>query len=59
MVGLSSTQPDLLVGLTNVLGEAIKQVQFSVEAQSGKSQKASDANLVPAKKPFTAKSSDG
>lgn len=58
-MGVSSSQPNLVVSLTNILGEPVKQVQFSVSAESGKSQKANGGNLVASKKAFTSKSSDG
>jgi oligosaccharyltransferase complex subunit delta (ribophorin II) len=55
---VSSTQPNLLVGLTNLLGQTVKQ-QFTVEAESAKSQRANGPALFTAKKRFTSKSSDG
>jgi oligosaccharyltransferase complex subunit delta (ribophorin II) len=58
-VGLSGSQPHLVVSLTNILGDAVKQAQFNLEAESGKSQKPNAGNLVSAKKTFTSKSSDG
>ena len=58
-VGLSTNQAQLVVSLTNILGEPVKQVQFNLEAESGKSQKTNGGNLISAKKPFTSKSSDG
>jgi hypothetical protein len=45
--------------LTNILGDAVKQAQFTLEAESGKSQNTNGGNLVSAKKAFTSKSSDG
>jgi len=58
-VGLSTNQAQLVVSLTNILGEPVKQAQFNLEAESGKSQKTNGGNLISAKKPFTSKSSDG
>jgi oligosaccharyltransferase complex subunit delta (ribophorin II) len=57
-VSVSSSQPNLLVGLTNLLGQSFKQ-QFTVEAESAKSQRANGPALFTAKKKFTSKSSDG
>lgn len=57
---ISSAQPNLLVSLTNILGNPVKQVQFGVEAESGKNLKKSSEVLATAnKKPFASKSSDG
>lgn len=58
-VSVSSSQANLVVSLTNILGEAVKQTQFTLSAESGKSQKPNGGNLVSAKKAFASKSSDG
>jgi oligosaccharyltransferase complex subunit delta (ribophorin II) len=58
-VSLSANQPNVLVGLTNILGNPVKQVQFNVEAESAKNQKQQNENLISGKKALTAKSSDG
>lgn len=49
----------MLIGLTNIIGTPIKQVQFNLEAVSSKAQKPNVQPLFTAKKTFTSKSSDG
>lgn len=58
-IGVSLSQPNVVASLTNILGKPVKQVTFTLEAVSAKSQKANGPTLLAAKKPFTAKSSDG
>lgn len=58
-IGISLTQPNLLIGLTNIIGTQIKQVQFNLEATSSKAQKSNGQALFSTKKTFTSKSSDG
>ena len=41
------------------MGEPVKQTQFTLTAESGKSQKSNGGNLLASKKAFTSKSSDG
>lgn len=54
---MSSSQSNVVVSLSNILGNPIKQAQFTLEAVSAKSQ--SGSALLSAKKAFAAKSSDG
>jgi hypothetical protein len=49
----------VVVSLTNILGKPVKQAQFTLEAESAKSQKANGPALFSGKKAFTPKSSDG
>lgn len=55
-ISVSTSQPNLLISLTNIVGSSVKQAQFDVVAESAKSQK---VNLLTAKKSFASKSSDG
>jgi hypothetical protein len=57
-ISVSSAQPNLLVGITNLLGQTVK-TQLSVEVESAKSQRSNGPVLVAAKKKFASKSSDG
>jgi len=58
-ISVSSSQPNVIVSLTNIVGAAVRQTQFVVEADSAKSQKTNGAALISAKKPFTSTSSEG
>ena len=58
-ISISGSQPNVVVSLTNILGRPVKQTQFTLEAESAKSQKANGPVLFSAKKAFTSKSSDG
>jgi len=55
-ISVSAAQPNALISVTNILGNAVTQTQLTVEATSAKSQK---NTLLAAKRPFVAKSSDG
>jgi hypothetical protein len=58
-ISISSSQPNVVVSLTNILGKPVKQAQFTLEAESAKSQRTGGPALFITKKTFTSKSSDG
>ena len=58
-VGVSASQPSVLVSLTNILGRSVKLAEFNVEAESARSQKSSGQSLLSARRALTPKSSDG
>jgi len=56
-VRVTPSSSSVLVSVTNLLGEAVKQAEFNLEADSARTAK--DQQLFPGKKlPFTSKSSD-